>query len=206
MVYYKIPIQDGVFDYPAGSILCCAYPVDNYMYCKFESVTSVGSDWVSITESEFDVRCPDFPAPDVPPAQEVIATSATLVDGSIELALPAPVDTGTLVKFSAPCACESVTGGLVIDGYTYTLVNAVGAAVASIDGLWAGGAQIAVLLDVSEKKAYIQNEAALRTSGGVMTGTLTVNGIILTEGVDYGDTLPETGVTGQLFFLAAEEE
>lgn len=205
MLYYKIPIIDGCFDYPAGCVLCCAYPVDSYMYCKFERVTSAGSDWVAITESEFNVRYPDF-ADAPPPTQEVIATSATLTDGSIELALPAPVDTGTLVKFSAPCSCESVTGGIVIDGDTYALVNAVGAAVASTDGLWAGGAQLAVLLDVSAKKAYIQNEAALRTSGGTMTGSLTVNGLILTEGVDYGDTLPETGVTGQLFFLAAEEE
>ena len=63
MLYYKIPIAENCFDYFADSILCCAYPVDSYMYCKFESVTDVGSDWVEITESEFDVRCPEFPAP-----------------------------------------------------------------------------------------------------------------------------------------------
>lgn len=42
---------------------------------------------------------------------------------------------------------------------------------------------------------------ALPKTGGTMTGTMTVNGIVLTEGKDYGDTLPETGVKGQLFFL-----
>ena len=63
MLYYKIPVIDGVFDYPAGCVLCCAYPVDSFMYCKFEIVTSVGSGWVEITESEFNVLCPTFPAP-----------------------------------------------------------------------------------------------------------------------------------------------
>ncbi len=42
---------------------------------------------------------------------------------------------------------------------------------------------------------------ALPKTGGTMTGTMTVNGIVLTEGKDYGDSLPETGVKGQLFFL-----
>lgn len=65
MVYYKIPISDGVFDYPAGCVLCCAYPYDGYMYCKFESITTIGTDWIQITESEFDVRCPEFPTPSI---------------------------------------------------------------------------------------------------------------------------------------------
>ena len=66
MVYYKIPLSSGKFDYPAGCLLCCAYSYGGYMYCKFESVTTVGSGWVSITQSEFDVRCPDFPTPEGP--------------------------------------------------------------------------------------------------------------------------------------------
>ncbi len=41
---------------------------------------------------------------------------------------------------------------------------------------------------------------AVPTSGGEMTGTLTTKGIILTSGIDYGDTLPESGTIGQLFF------
>lgn len=57
------------------------------MFCKFERVPSVGSDWVAITESEFDVRCPDFPTPD-PPTQELVANSATLGDGPIRLIGP----------------------------------------------------------------------------------------------------------------------
>ena len=62
MIYYKIPLTDGL-DYPAGCILCCAYTYNGYEYCKFERVTDVGSGWVKITEAEFNVRCPEFPAP-----------------------------------------------------------------------------------------------------------------------------------------------
>ena len=65
MVYYKIPLTGGL-DYPVGCILICAYTYNGYEYCKFEKVTEVGPHWVSITESEFNVRCPDFPAPNCP--------------------------------------------------------------------------------------------------------------------------------------------
>ena len=41
---------------------------------------------------------------------------------------------------------------------------------------------------------------ALPITGGVMEDTLTVNGIILTEGVDYGSGEPTGGVVGQLYF------
>lgn len=37
-------------------------------------------------------------------------------------------------------------------------------------------------------------------SGGTMTGTLKTNGLILTSGTDYGDTLPSAGTVGRLFF------
>ena len=42
---------------------------------------------------------------------------------------------------------------------------------------------------------------AVPKTGGAMTGALTTKGIKLTPGVDYGDTLPESGTEGQLFFL-----
>lgn len=37
-------------------------------------------------------------------------------------------------------------------------------------------------------------------AGGQLTGTLTLNGIVLTEGVDYGTGDPSGGVVGQLYF------
>ena len=42
---------------------------------------------------------------------------------------------------------------------------------------------------------------AIHKTGGAMVGDLTVNGLILTEGKDYGTELPENGTEGQLFFL-----
>ena len=44
---------------------------------------------------------------------------------------------------------------------------------------------------------------ALATSGGTMTGPVTTKGIRLTKDVDYGDTLPETLMEGQLSFQTA---
>lgn len=41
---------------------------------------------------------------------------------------------------------------------------------------------------------------ALPITGGVMENTLTVNGIVLTEGIDYGSGDPGGGVPGQLYF------
>ena len=41
---------------------------------------------------------------------------------------------------------------------------------------------------------------ALPIAGGVMEGTLTLNGIVLTEGIDYGTGDPGGGVLGQLYF------
>lgn len=61
MFYYKVPVSDGKAECTAGSILLCAYPQDNYMVCKFESVAKVGSGWVKITAEEFEANCPDFP-------------------------------------------------------------------------------------------------------------------------------------------------
>lgn len=52
------------------------------------------------------------------------------------------------------------------------------------------------------KKTEIGNYLA--RSGGTMTGTLTVKGIKLTAGTDYGSALPENPAEGQLFFLDAD--
>ena len=41
---------------------------------------------------------------------------------------------------------------------------------------------------------------ALPIAGGALEGTLTVNGIVLTDGIDYGSGDPGDGVLGQLYF------
>ena len=193
MVYYKIPLNDSGFIYPAGCILICAYTYNGYQYCKFERVTEVGTGWVSVTESEFNVRCPEFPEPAPAPVQEVIAISAVLSGGDIVLELPGRVDTGSLVKFTAPCDCTNVTGGIVIDGTTYSVVDSNDKIVTGIPGAWVGGAHVAVIIDKEDGYAYIQGTAPLPV-------LLKTSPLILVEGRDYGTEFPTNPVKGQLFF------
>lgn len=191
MVHYKIPLTGG-FDYPAGCILVCSYTYNGYQYCKFERVTEVGSNWVAITESEFNVRCPDFPTPPPPPVQEAIAISAVLSGGNIVLELPRAVDTGTLVKFTAPCDCTAVTEGIVIEGVTYSVVDSNDKVVTGIPGAWVSGAHVAVIIDKEDEFAYIQGTAPLPI-------LIETNPLILVEGRDYGTDFPANPVKGQLF-------
>ena len=88
-----------------------------------------------------------------------IATSATLTGGSIVLTLPeGGVCTGTTVKFTAPCACAAVTGGLVIDGVTYQIVDTMLDAVMGIDGAWQRDAALAVVMNCEKKFAVLQTQ------------------------------------------------
>jgi hypothetical protein len=46
-----------------------------------------------------------------------------------------------------------------------------------------------------------ENIGALASTGDAMSGALTLKGIVLTSGVDFGDTLPANPTVGRLFFL-----
>lgn len=39
-----------------------------------------------------------------------------------------------------------------------------------------------------------------KESGGTIEGSLTLNGVLVLSSNTYGNTLPSTGVTGQVFF------
>lgn len=112
MLYYKIPITDNCFDYPAGCLLCCGYHLDGYYYCKFETCPEVGTDWVEITAEEFDANCPDF--------------SAGLPSACPPLPSPASAEVGQKVRISAvdengvATATEAVDDPVNVaeDGYT----------------------------------------------------------------------------------------
>ena len=73
--------------------------------------------------------------------------------------------TGRRVTFTAPCNCDQVTDGIVINGDTYTVCDAMGECVTGIGGVWIAGAQISVVLDCENKKAFIQNGATPPASG-----------------------------------------
>lgn len=76
----------------------------------------------------------------------------------IRVTLPAgeiPVD-GKQVSFVAPC--NSLTAeGIQIDGEAYIIVDAIGKTVTGKGGVWYTGAIVSVILDVTNKKAYLQS-------------------------------------------------
>ena len=66
--------------------------------------------------------------------------------------------TGKQVSFKAPCDCSNVEC-IQIDGVDYTVVDALGRQVTGSPkgGTWASGAQVSVILDCENKKAFLQN-------------------------------------------------
>lgn len=92
-----------------------------------------------------------------------VAASAALVDGAVALTFhqeETTVCTGCTVKFPAPCDCAAVTGGITINGETYQVVDSMQNCVTGKGGAWTSGAEIALVLDCENKKAYLQGATA----------------------------------------------
>ena len=79
---------------------------------------------------------------------------------NIKLTLPGEPFSGQIVTFTAPCDCDKVTGGIVINTKIYTVCDAMGNKVTGTGGVWCAGAQVSVVLDCENRKAYIQNGKA----------------------------------------------
>lgn len=156
MIYYKIPATSG-FTYPRGCILRRAYPYAEYMYCEFENVVSIGSNWVELTASDFNANYPNV-KPIVPVfVEQVTAINSQLSNSQVVLTLPTAVQTGTIVKFKSPCSCGQVTGGLVVHGETYALLDSLKQPVSANSLMWEANALISVIMDVEEKQAFVQD-------------------------------------------------
>lgn len=115
----------------------------------------------------------------------------------IKLEFDAKPFTGQIVTFVAPCSCEEVTDGLVINGNTYTIVDAMGAAIKA--GAWCSGALVAVALDTANKKAYIQNRAVTPASIGAAPTSHNHSATEITSGtlaVARGGTGSGTAISG----------
>lgn len=80
---------------------------------------------------------------------------------NIKLNLPGTPFTGQTVTFCAPCGCDQVTNGLSINGKIYTVVDAMGNCVTGKGGAWCSGAQVSVVLDCENRKAYLKNAGAV---------------------------------------------
>ena len=138
----------------------------------------------------------------------------------IRIDLNEPLLNGMDIKFQAPCDCTGITGLIVFypngdddsyDNKTFVFKDAHGNVLTGIGNLFVRGSIVKVIVDTVDGIAYLQNadtngylegkfENCLPLSGGSMSGTLETKGLILSEGVDYGDTLPDAGTVGRLFF------
>lgn len=67
---------------------------------------------------------------------------------------------GKQVSFKAPCDCKAAEA-IQIDGVNYIVCDAMGRCVTGIGGVWNVGEIVSVILDTTQKKAFIQNGATL---------------------------------------------
>ncbi len=137
----------------------------------------------------------------------------------IRIDLNEPLLDGMDIKFQAPCDCTAITGLIVyyptateaVASKTFVFKDAHGNVLTGLGNLFVKGAYVKVIVDVTNGIAYLQNadtngylEAQfggyLPTAGGVLTGQVTMNGIVLTKGVDYGESFPASAPDGKLFF------
>ena len=75
--------------------------------------------------------------------------------------LPSNVEVlnGKQITFRAPADCNGITG-IVINGETYDLVDAKNKSVANVNS-YVDGAMLSVILDIENKRAYLQNGVTL---------------------------------------------
>ena len=142
----------------------------------------------------------------------------------IRIDLNEPLLDGMDIKFQAPCDCTAITGLIVYypaaDGTTasksFVFKDTHGNVLSGLGNLFSRGAYVKVIVNVVDGIAYIQNADTngyleeklsnhthpyLPLTGGTLTGAVKINGITLTEGVDYGNSLPTTAPVGKLFFV-----
>ena len=116
---------------------------------------------------------------------------------NIKLTLPAEPFSKQIVTFTAPCNCDEVTDGLIINGETYTVCDAMGECVTGKGGAWCAGAQISVVLDCENKKAFIQNAAVPEMTIENVTGLQdALNNVYTKEEVLSSATKQELGLSG----------
>lgn len=73
---------------------------------------------------------------------------------TLTLPLGEKIYTGRQVTFEAPCSSEGLTG-LIVEGVTYDLVNALGTPLVS--NSFDSGAMVSVIFNAEKLKAYVQN-------------------------------------------------
>lgn len=76
---------------------------------------------------------------------------------------------GLQTSFIAPCDCTTVTG-LSIDSTEYSIVDAMGHDISGKRDMWCSGAVVSVLLDPTNKRAFLLNAASLCSAVPIAKG------------------------------------
>ena len=144
---------------------------------------------------------------------------------NIRVDLASPVINGQTVTFKSPVDCSEVTGlkvyypiGNSETSVSFQFADAHGNNVGHIDDLFTENVLVKVILDTESNKAYVQNadtnaylegrfDEKLSHSGGQMTGSITLDKVVLKRGTNYGTEEEmrnlKNPTTGQLFFILA---
>lgn len=92
-------------------------------------------------------------------SNSVTADDAALTAGSIVVSTSYNMQEGTSVKFTAPCNSEDVTVGVTVDGVQYEWLDTLGEPLAGVEGLFAAGTMVGIILDRENLIAYLVNAA-----------------------------------------------
>ena len=163
---------------------------------KYSSVTLSASGWKN-AESPFQ-QTVAVDGISKTSRVEIVSTAEQIALLESQSCAVCAVNVSGTVTFYAVGSCPTVdlTLGVILED------------VSGADGTICGntvGAPLTHVTEISEAVAAASAvaDAALPKTGGTLTGALTVNGLILTS-ADYGSTLPESGVTGQIFLKKVE--
>ena len=156
---YIYAIIDSTNTCVGVSYLCGEVVQDNMI--RIDSAVAETVMWRKYESGEWVQQ--EIPAP-VIQRQEVIAKDAEFCDGTdivVTLNDGDVLNNGTLLKFLAPCDCAAFKGILRIGYDEYCIVDAAGRDYAIIEhgSIWAAGAKLSVLIDHSNRLAYLQNAA-----------------------------------------------
>lgn len=122
-------------------------------------------------------------------ANSVTADSAALVAGSISVTTSQSMTQGVTVKFESPCDSGDVTVGIVVDGIQYQWRDTLGESLVGIEGLFAAGAMVGIILDRENVIAYLVNSSPAK-------GYIEVDGDLpeqMLPGALYGQILANFG-------------
>ncbi len=125
-------------------------------------------------------------------AQETRAT-ATLSSGDLVVTTDDEIGNGSIVKFAAPCNCSAVTGSMVVNNVAYSIVDTLDAAVPGKDA-WCAGAMISFIINKTNKKAYIQNQAMVGSVVKWDSISVPLSGWVSSSDGGYKNTVAVTGV------------